>query len=86
MHGAFSFSIFLHASQLPKLYYIETEFSPKTRFLILTLKKSPKGQKFLLKCALSFVTQAVSLRVFRTDVEGTCVFESDGTGWKYISL
>jgi len=34
------------------------------------------------RCALSFVAQATSLQVFRTDVEGACVFESDGTGWK----
>jgi beta-lactamase superfamily II metal-dependent hydrolase len=38
------------------------------------------------QCALSFVKQAASLRTFRTDVEGTCVFESDGTGWNYIPL
>jgi len=51
------------------------------QYAVITTGPNPYGHPE--RCALSFVTQAASLRVFRTDVEGACVFESDGTGWKY---
>jgi hypothetical protein len=35
------------------------------------------------QCALSFLAQSTS-QVFRTDRDGTCVFESDGTGWEHM--
>jgi len=35
------------------------------------------------QCALSFLAQSTS-QVFRTDRDGTCVFESDGTGWEHV--
>jgi beta-lactamase superfamily II metal-dependent hydrolase len=54
------------------------------QYAIITV--GPNPYEHPEQCALSFVTQAASLRVFRTNVEGTCVFESDGTGWKYIPL
>lgn len=34
--------------------------------------------------ALQIIEEFASLRTFRTDVDGTCVFESDGIGWRYL--
>ncbi len=35
--------------------------------------------------ALQIIEEATPVRTFRTDVDGTCVFESDGVGWRYLS-
>jgi competence protein ComEC len=33
---------------------------------------------------VSMVNEATRERVFRTDIDGTCIFESDGVEWQYI--
>ena len=35
--------------------------------------------------ALQIIEESTSARIFRTDMNGTCVFESDGVRWRYIS-
>jgi beta-lactamase superfamily II metal-dependent hydrolase len=32
---------------------------------------------------LALVDEFTAGRVFRTDTNGTCIFESDGLGWRY---
>jgi len=54
------------------------------QYAIITV--GPNPYRHPEQCALYFLSQVVSTQVFRTDTEGTCVFESDGTDWKYISL
>jgi len=71
-----------HGSDYGTYKDILAAINPK--YAVITVGSNPYGHPE--QCALSFVEQATSLRVFRTDVEGTCVFESDGTGWKYIPL
>jgi len=34
--------------------------------------------------ALQIIKEATSVQTFRTDVDGTCVFESDGVRWRYL--
>ena len=34
--------------------------------------------------ALQIIKKSTSVRTFRTDVDGTCVFESDGVRWQYL--
>jgi competence protein ComEC len=36
--------------------------------------------------ALALIEEHTSHRVFRTDVDGTCVFESDGLAWNPVSI
>lgn len=69
-----------HGSDYGTYKDVLTAINPQ--YAVITVGLNPYGHPE--QCALSFLTKAASLRVFRTDVEGTCVFESDGIGWKYI--
>jgi len=35
--------------------------------------------------AFQIIEEFTSVRTFRTDIDGTCIFESDGVGWRYLS-
>jgi len=51
------------------------------KYAVLTVGTNPYGHPE--ECALSFLTQSTS-QVFRTDRDGTCVFESDGASWERV--
>ena len=52
----------------------------KPKYAVITVGTNHYGHPEA--CALSFLNQATSTRVLRTDIDGACVFESDGTGWE----
>jgi len=54
----------------------------RPKYAVITVGTNPYGHPE--QCALSFLQGATSTRVLRTDRDGTCVFESDGTGWEYV--
>ncbi len=56
----------------------------KPRYAVITVGTNNYGHPEA--CALSFLAQAISTRVLRTDIDGACVFESDGTGWELCHL
>ncbi|MBC8234446.1 hypothetical protein H8E77_33270 [bacterium] len=33
---------------------------------------------------LQIIEETTSMRIFRTDIDGTCIFESDGVRWRYL--
>ncbi len=54
----------------------------RPKYAIITVGTNPYGHPE--QCALSFLRGATLTRSFRTDRDGTCVFESDGTSWEYV--
>ena len=54
----------------------------RPKYAVISIGENPYGHPE--DCALKFLEQTC-VRVFRTDRDGTCIFESDGVSWQYIS-
>jgi len=62
--------------------YPDILYAIRPKYAVISVGENPYGHPE--NCPLQFL-EATCVRVFRTDRDGTCVFESDGMSWQYVT-